>query len=192
MIDPWRSGNSASASRIGIGYSSSSRRRSTGRDLIVSVAPCSSKMRTRIDALPAELRYAGKASIRVRILDEHGATLTIKSRPVDLRRLELEYPIPILEAEALLPLRQGSIIEKERHVVPWGDLNWEIDVFAGENAGLIIAEIELRHEHQHVELPDWIGAEVTGQPQYYNSALVQHPFCAWSQRDARVPKERLA
>jgi len=140
----------------------------------------------------AYLSSAGKASIRVRILDEHAATLTIKSRPVDLRRLELEYPIPILEAEALLPLRQGSIIEKERHVVPWGDLNWEIDVFAGENAGLIIAEIELRHEHQHVELPDWIGAEVTGQPQYYNSALVQHPFSAWSRRDARKSKERLA
>jgi adenylate cyclase len=140
----------------------------------------------------AYLSSAGKASIRVRIVGDHAATLTIKSRPVDLRRLELEYPIPILEAEALLPLRQGSIIEKVRHVVPRGDLNWEIDVFAGENAGLIIAEIELQHEQQHVDVPDWIGTEVTGQPQYYNSALVQHPFCGWPRRDARVAKERLA
>jgi adenylate cyclase len=140
----------------------------------------------------AYLSSAGKASIRVRIVDDHAATLTIKSRPVDLRRLELEYPIPILEAEALLPLRQGSIIEKVRHVVPCGDLNWEIDVFTGDNAGLIIAEIELQHEHQHVDLPDWIGAEVTGQPQYYNSALVQHPFRAWRRRDARAVKGRLA
>jgi adenylate cyclase len=145
---------------------------------------------SRTSIRQAYLGTAGKASIRVRIIGDHAATLTIKSRPVDLRRLELEYPIPILEAEALLPLRQGSIVEKTRHVVPSGDLNWEIDVFAGENAGLVIAEIELQHEHQHVDLPDWIGAEVTGQPQYYNSALVQDPFCAWPRRAARVPRER--
>ena len=91
----------------------------------------------------AYLSSDGKASIRVRIKGDGAATLSIKSRPVDLRRLEMEYPIPILEAEALMQLRQGSVIEKLRHVVPWGDLAWEIDVFAGENAGLMIAEIEL-------------------------------------------------
>jgi adenylate cyclase len=135
---------------------------------------------------------SGKASIRVRVVDEHTATLTIKSRPVDLRRLELEYPIPILEAEALIQLRHGSVIEKVRHLVPWDDLTWEIDVFSGDNAGLVIAEVELRHEHQRAELPDWIGAEVTGQPQFYNSALVQHPFCAWSRHDASMAEGRLA
>ena len=140
----------------------------------------------------AYLTSAAKASIRIRVIGDHAATLTIKSRPVDLRRLELEYPIPILEAEALMQLRHGSVIEKVRHLVPWGELTWEIDVFSGENAGLIIAEIELRHEHQRVELPDWIGAEVTGQPQFYNSALVERPFCAWSRRDMPASKERLA
>jgi adenylate cyclase len=140
----------------------------------------------------AYLASAGKASIRVRVIDDHAATLTIKSRPVDLRRLELEYPIPILEAEALMQLRHGAVIEKVRHLVPWGDLMWEIDLFSGENAGLIIAEIELCHEQQRVELPDWIGAEVTGQPQFYNSALVQHPFCSWPRRDTPASKERLA
>ena len=142
----------------------------------------------------AYLASDGKASIRVRIRGDSTATLTIKSRPVDLRRLELEYDVPILEAEALMQLRQGSIIEKVRHVVPCSDrdLVWEVDVFAGENFGLVLAEIELRHEHQHVELPPWIGPEVTGQPQYYNSALVQRPFCSWSRRDAPVPVERLA
>ena len=134
----------------------------------------------------------GKASIRVRIRGDSTATLTIKSRPVDLRRLELEYDIPILEAEALMQLRQGSVIEKVRHVVPCGDLAWEVDVFAGENLGLILAEIELRHEHQHVELPPWIGTEVTGQPQYYNSTLVKRPFSSWSRQDAPVAIERLA
>jgi adenylate cyclase len=134
----------------------------------------------------AYLSSDGKASIRVRIKGDGAATLSIKSRPVDLRRLELEYPIPVLEAEALIPLRQGSVIEKLRHVVPWGSLAWEIDVFTGENAGLVIAEIELQNEHQHVELPDWIGAEVTGQRAYYNSYLVQHPFCTWPTSQGRL------
>ena len=134
---------------------------------------------TRIPIRQAYLSSDGKASIRVRIKGESVATLSIKSRPVDLRRLELEYSIPVLEAEALIQLRHGSVIEKVRHVVPWGGLAWEIDVFSGENAGLVIAEIELRDEHQHIDLPDWIGTEVTGQRAYYNSALVQHPFAAW-------------
>src|SRR5262245_29371442 len=105
-----------------------------------------------------------KASIRVRIRDNK-ATLTVKSRPTDLRRLELEYPVPMLEAEALMGLRQGAVIEKVRHIVPCGELAWEIDVFSGDNAGLIIAEIELRDERQQIELPDWVGPEVTGQSQ---------------------------
>jgi adenylate cyclase len=128
------------------------------------------------------LASTGKASIRVRIKQDSVATLTIKSHPHDLRRLELEYDIPVLEAEALMQLRQGLVIEKMRYMVPLGDLVWEIDVFSGENAGLIIAEIELQHEHQQIVLPDWIGAEVTGQLSYYNSSLSQNPFCSWSHR----------
>ena len=140
----------------------------------------------------AYLSSNGKASIRVRIKGDGTATLSIKSRPADLRRLELEYAIPTLEAEALMQLRQGSVIEKVRYLIPHGELAWEVDVFEGENLGLVIAEIELRHEHQHIELPPWIGTEVTGQQQYYNSALVQHPFCSWSQRQTQVANERLA
>ena len=140
----------------------------------------------------AYLSSNGKASIRVRIKGDGTATLSIKSRPADLRRLELEYPVPTLEAEALMQLRQGSVIEKVRYVIPHGDLAWEVDVFEGENLGLVIAEIELHHERQHVELPPWIGPEVTGQQQYYNSALVQRPFCSWSRRDAPIASERLA
>ena len=120
----------------------------------------------------------------MRIKGDGTATLTIKSRPVDIRRLELEYPVPTLEAEALMQLRQGAVIEKVRHVIPWGDLKWEIDVFSGQNLGLTIAEIELRHQRQPIELPDWIGAEVTGLPQYYNGSLAQLPFCSWSRRHA--------
>jgi adenylate cyclase len=146
----------------------------------------------RISLRQAYLACNGKASIRIRIKDDDTATLTVKSRPADLRRLELEYDIPVLEAQALMKLRQGSIIEKVRHVIPCGDLAWEVDVFSGDNYGLVIAEIELRHEHQHVELPPWIGAEITGQPQYYNSSLVQRPFCSWSRQEAPMPTERRA
>lgn len=138
----------------------------------------------------AYLTSNGKASIRVRINDDSRATLSIKSRPVDLRRLELEYDVPVLEAEALMALREGSAIEKVRHVVPWGEFEWEIDIFSGDNVGLVIAEIELRDEKQHVDLPEWIGAEVTGQRQYYNSYLVQTPFRSWT--ETNTPAGQLA
>jgi adenylate cyclase len=130
----------------------------------------------------AYLASGTKSSTRIRIRGDGTATLTIKSRPADLRRMELEYSIPVLQAEALMQLREGSIIEKTRYVVPHGSLAWEIDVFAGENLGLIIAEIELKDVDQPVDVPAWIGREVTAQPQYYNSYLVQQPFSAWSMR----------
>ena len=151
------------------------------------------KLATRRTSLrQAYLASNGKASIRIRINGDGAATLTIKSRPLDLRRLELEYDVPVLEAEALMQLRQGSIIEKVRHVIPCGDLAWEVDVFLGDNYGLVIAEVELCREHQPIELPPWIGAEITRQPQYYNSSLLQRPFCSWSRPDIPMPIERRA
>jgi adenylate cyclase len=140
----------------------------------------------RLQIRQAYLDGDGKASIRVRITDNCTATLTIKSRNAELRRLELEYAVPILEAEAMIPLRRGSVIEKVRHKVPFGGLVWEVDEFAGENEGLLIAEVELDHEHQYVELPSWIGPEVTGQTQYYNGSLVRHPFCSWAKQPAHA------
>src|SRR5215470_421285 len=98
----------------------------------------------------AYLAADGKASIRVRIKSQGGAALTIKSRTPEMRRLELEYLIPVLEAEALIALRRGGIIEKERYIVPYAGKTWEVDVFAGDNTGLVIAEVELRDEHEHI------------------------------------------
>ena len=140
----------------------------------------------------AYLSTDGKSSIRVRIRDNRSATLSVKSRPSSLRRLELEYPIPVLEAEALMQLRQSGIVEKVRYIVPAGTLKWEIDVFLGDNLGLLIAEIELPEENHPIEVPAWIGAEVTGQAQYYNGSLAQRPFSLWSPRDTAVATERLA
>jgi adenylate cyclase len=128
----------------------------------------------------AYLAPNGRASVRVRIVDNSSATLTIKNRGAGMRRLDLEYPIPVLEAESLVSLRSGTIVEKVRHIVPFAGATWEVDVFSGDNAGLVIAEVELRDEHQHVELPPWVGAEVTGQVQYYNGTLAHYPFGRWT------------
>lgn len=133
----------------------------------------------RIHIRQAYLSTEGKASVRVRIKDK-GATLTVKSRAADRRRLELEYAIPVLEAEAAIALRRGIVIEKNRFLVPHAGVVWEVDVFAGENEGLVIAEIELRDEHQPIEIPGWVGPEVTGQAQFYNSALSARPFATWA------------
>lgn len=128
----------------------------------------------------AYLAVGGNASIRVRIKDNQEARLTIKSKGAGLRRLELEYPIPVIEAEALIALRQNSVIQKVRHIVPWAGCQWEVDVFEGDNAGLIIAEIELADEQQVIELPPWLGPEVTSDDKYYNSALTIRPFSTWA------------
>lgn len=142
-------------------------------------------VRAQIAIRQAYLATEGNASVRVRIRDNLEATLSVKSRSTTLRRLELEYPVPVIEAEAMIGLRHGAVIQKVRHLVPHGDLTFEVDVFAGENEGLVIAEIELRDELQQFALPDWIGAEVTGQPDYYNGALVLRPYRSWPQ-DARA------
>ena len=136
---------------------------------------------SRSEIRQAYLDTNPKVSIRVRIRDNSKATLTVKSSPSALRRLELEYSIPTLEAEALIPLRHGAVVEKTRHVIPCGELAWEVDEFSGANAGLLIVEIELPSEHHHVELPAWVGQEVTGQKQYYNGSLATRPFGQWAQ-----------
>jgi adenylate cyclase len=116
------------------------------------------------------------ASARVRISGKAKATLTIKSRVSERRRLEFEYEISSQDAVALLALSQGSIIEKVRYRVRDRDFTWEIDVFEGRNAGLIVAEAELRHEKQSLRLPEWVGQEITSQDRYSNASLALRPF----------------
>jgi len=119
------------------------------------------------------------ASIRVRIADGRLAWLTIKSAAAGLSRLEFEYPIPIEDADAMSALAQGHVVEKIRHLVPLGGICWEVDVFAGENCGLVVAEVELSSEEQAIELPDWIGSEVTDDPRYQNASLAWCPYERW-------------
>ena len=125
----------------------------------------------------AYLSRQGRTSIRVRIADATSATLTIKSRGGRTCRAEFEYSLPVADALALLELRDGLVLSKVRHEVRGNDgLTWEIDVFEGENTGLVIAEVELVHAQQVVVLPPWIGREVTHEERYYNSRLAHHPY----------------
>src|SRR6201992_3429196 len=133
----------------------------------------------------AYLTGRDKASIRVRIRDNRTATLTIKSRGADLKRLDLEYAIPVLEAEAMLPLRRGAIIEKRRALVPFQGHVWEVDTFFGDNVGLVLAEIELDAVDEAFARPEWIGTEVTSQASYYNGALANNPYSSWADRSDR-------
>jgi adenylate cyclase len=128
----------------------------------------------------AYLASGERSTTRVRIKDDADAALTIKSKRAELRRLEIEYPISVLDAEALLSLRHSGLIEKTRFIVPWREHRWEVDVFGGDNAGLVIAEIELRHEDERFERPPWLGVEITGQAQYYNGSLARHPYRHWA------------
>lgn len=120
-----------------------------------------------------------QCSVRVRIagLD---ANLNIKSRETGARRQEFEYPIPVSDAESLMALSCGPAIDKTRHYVNFGAHCWEIDEFGGDNAGLVVAEIELDAVDEAFEKPDWLGREVTEFPRYYNLALSSKPYNAWS------------
>lgn len=118
-------------------------------------------------------------SVRVRIAGDRGY-LTIKGKSEGLRRREFNYAIPVDEAWDLLEyLCPPPLIEKTRYRLPLGDVVWEIDEFAGDNEGLIIAEVELNHPEQTLSLPDWLGEEVTHDPRYYNAQLSQIPYCQW-------------
>ena len=121
-----------------------------------------------------------EASVRVRLQGDK-ANLNIKSATLGVRRQEFEYPIPVEEAKTILTtLCQRPIIEKTRYLVLYASKQWEIDVFEGDNAGLIVAELELHDETEQFEHPPWLGEEVSDDPRYYNTCLSQHPYKDWA------------
>lgn len=120
--------------------------------------------------------------VRVRTIDDKGF-LTIKGLTVGVSRSEFEYSIPAEDANIMLDnLCEKPIIEKYRAKVEYGGLIWEIDEFHGENEGLTVAEVELKDENQKIELPSWIGEEVSGDPRYFNSNLIANPYTKWEQK----------
>ena|ERR1700744_6142334 len=117
-------------------------------------------------------------TIRIRVADKQ-AWLTIKGATSGISRKEYEYPILANDAIELLNNFALSWIEKKRYRINFAGKIWEADEFLGDNAGLLIAEIELEHEAEDFEIPDWVTTEVSGDRRYYNSSLSTHPFIKW-------------
>jgi len=125
------------------------------------------------------LAESGPGSVRVRMEGEK-ARLNVKSATLGMTRLEYEYDIPVADAQEMLDkICVKPLIEKTRYHIYYQDKLWEIDVFVGLNQGLVVAEIELDSEDEVIELPEWIGDEVTGDTRYYNVCLVKHPYKDW-------------
>lgn len=116
--------------------------------------------------------------VRVRV-EGNQAALTIKGKSAGAVRGEWEYAIPVADAEELLALCPRPLIEKSRHRITHAGMLWEVDEFYGDNAGLVVAEIELQSEDQQFEKPDWVAEEVTQDARYYNSNLLKHPYRNW-------------
>ena len=121
-------------------------------------------------------------TVRVRIQGESGfLTIKGKGNETGTTRLEWETELNLNEAKALLAICEPGSIQKTRYLVPFENQQFEVDVFAGDNTGLIVAEIELTHEDELVHKPHWLGKEVTTDSKYYNASLSKHPFMAWEQ-----------
>lgn len=131
---------------------------------------------------PMSQGYLGSdpsCSIRVRI-EGDVAKLNVKSATLGIERTEFEYAIPVGDARQMLArFCGGHTVDKVRYEVPWGAHVFEIDVFSGANAGLVVAELELARADEDFARPDWLGAEVSHDPRYYNVCLIEHPYREW-------------
>jgi adenylate cyclase len=135
---------------------------------------------TSVHMIQGYLAETDTCSVRVRVAGDR-AWLNFKGLTVGARRTEFDYPVPLADAREMLELYCGDrLIEKVRHYARVGQDVWEIDVFAGDNAGLVVAEIELASEDQEISIPGWLGEEVTSDPRYYNIRLVEEPYSEWT------------
>lgn len=132
------------------------------------------------DIVQAYLSTVPERIVRIRIQGSRG-WITVKGAgsASGLSRFEWEKEIPVAEARALLELCEPGRVEKRRHRVRAGRHTYDVDVFFGENAGLILAEVELESEDEAFEKPEWLGEEVTGNPAYYNAMLIRRPYTTW-------------
>ena len=119
-------------------------------------------------------------TVRIRIKGTQGfITIKGKGNESGTTRFEWEKEIEVTEAEQLLLLCEDGVIDKVRYEIPFGKHLYEVDVFEGDNKGLIIAEIELENENESFEKPNWLGAEVTGDERYYNASLSVSSYKNW-------------
>jgi adenylate cyclase len=145
--------------------------------------PCNEDWRDHVER-STEIRQGylaqdGQRAIRVRIFGER-AHLNIKANIDGIHRHEFEYPLPLADAQALFEhVVQGPVIHKIRHALHIDGQLWEIDEFLGDNAPLVVAEIELNDADQHFTRPAWLGEEVSRDPRYFNSQLAVRPYSRW-------------
>lgn len=137
-----------------------------------------------VDSALVQARRGVRCSLRVRIGGDE-AWLNIKSADLGIARQEYDYAIPVADAERMLRDFCNGVVEKTRHYVPHGRLTFEVDEFLGDNAGLIVAELELESVEQKFEQPAWLGREVSGQLRYYNLNLLEHPYSRWNESERR-------
>ncbi len=125
------------------------------------------------------LSTAKERTVRIRTIKNEGY-ITVKGIAKGAARAEYEYEIPVTDANEMLDtLCEQPIIEKMRYEIEHNELIWVVDEFDGVNKGLILVEVELSDENQKIALPDWVGAEVTGDPNYFNSNLTRNPYLKW-------------
>ena len=128
------------------------------------------------------LNRSKERTVRIRVAGEQGF-LTIKGATSGASRAEFEYEIPLADAQQMLTLCDGPLIEKYRRKISYAGMLWEVDEFLGDNQGLVVAEVELDDENAECPLPGWIGAEVSHLPRYFNSKLAVHPYSQWSDEE---------
>lgn len=131
---------------------------------------------------PAVTSGASRSSVRVRIAGGE-AWLNIKSSTLGVERQEFEYVIPQADAERMLGTLCDGVVDKWRHYVPVDGHQFEVDEFLGDNAGLVVAELELDRVDAPYPRPPWLGAEVTALARYYNLNLIDHPYARWSAQE---------
>lgn len=150
------------------------------RKFLVTSTAFLDEFRAKNRIIQGYLSSVPERTVRVRIKGEKGF-LTIKGKSSDsgMSRMEWEKEIALEEAEQLLLLCEAGVIDKIRYEIPVGKHLYEVDVFSGENEGLILAEIELQSENETFEKPNWLGMEVTNDTRYYNAYLSQKPFKTW-------------
>lgn len=133
-----------------------------------------------VEMVQAYLGNRPDNTVRVRT-ERDRAVLTIKGPTCGISRPEFEYAIPLDDARELMKLAVAPPVEKTRYYHRHGNHTWEIDVFGGSNAGLVVAEVELGAEDEEFEKPEWLGEEVTLDPRYSNSSLSVQPYALWRQ-----------
>tara|TARA_Y100000994_G_scaffold65128_1_gene53080 strand:+ start:161 stop:625 length:465 start_codon:yes stop_codon:yes gene_type:complete len=116
---------------------------------------------------------------RLRIFNQEKAIMSFKEKTSKISKYEFEYTIPLKDANKMISIADVPFIDKKRHIIHIDSLKWEIDEFLDKNKGLIIAEVELKTENQPINIPNWIGKEVTDDRKYYNYNLALKPYILW-------------